>query len=114
MNELRRAMAREMTEDELLLAITQAATLLGWRWTHSRRSDLALVMGQPGFPDLVLARGGRVLFLELKTESGVLTTDQRGWLEAIDGGPDQPGRPLALLVRPRDLDDVLGMLGVPR
>lgn len=107
-------MAREMTEDELLLAIAGAATFLGWRWYHARRSDSALTMGQQGFPDLVLARGGRVLFIELKTEKGVLTTEQRRWLEAIDGDYDDVReltiRPMALLIRPSDLDAVLGML----
>lgn len=112
--ELRRVMARQMTEDELLLAITEAATLLGWRWHHARRADSALTMGHQGFPDLVLARDGRVVFIELKTERGVTTTEQRRWLEAIDGDfndvRDLTIRPMALLIRPTDLDAVLGLL----
>jgi hypothetical protein len=100
---LRAAMARQMTEDELLLAITEGATLLGWRWHHFRRSDKGIQMGHAGFPDLVLAKAGRVLFLELKAEIGHLTTDQRLWLEAMPAHT-------AYLVRPTDLDKVLRVL----
>lgn len=98
---LRRQMARHMTEDELLLAITEAATLLGWRWHHFRRSDKGIQMGHTGFPDLVLAKGGRVLFLELKAQEGHVTSEQLRWLQAL---PD------ALVVRPWDLDAVIGHL----
>jgi len=102
-------MARAMSEDDLLLTITEAATLLGWRWHHVRRSDVALQMGQAGFPDLVMAKAGRILFLELKAEAGVVTSDQRRWLEALDGG----NRWIATVVRPADLDRVLEWLKWP-
>jgi hypothetical protein len=98
-----------MTEDELLLAITEAATLLGWRWHHARRSDQALTMGSQGFPDLVLARRGRVLFLELKQSDGVVTSEQRAWLVTL--GLDIHGLGVrAAVVRPADLDMILEWL----
>lgn len=111
----REAIDRAMTEDELLEAITQAATYLGWRWTHSRRSDLALQMGHSGFPDLVLARDGHVLFLELKTEAGIVSPDQRAWIDAL-APEDYPGglgsqRVDVYVARPRDLDRILRLLG---
>lgn len=101
-------MARAMTEDELLLAITEAATLTGWRWHHVRRSDVALQMGSAGFPDLVMARDGAILFLELKAEAGVVTTAQREWIAALDGGNT---RVTAAVIRPGDLDRVLALMG---
>jgi hypothetical protein len=103
---LRAAMARAMTEDELLLAITEAASLLGWRWHHFRRSDRGIQMGMAGFPDLVLAKAGRVIFLELKAANGHLTTDQRLWLEEL-------GPALAGAVWPQDLDRILDLLREP-
>ena len=38
-----------------------------------------------GFPDLVLAKNGAVLFAELKTDIGVLSNDQIAWLLATHG-----------------------------
>ena len=94
-------MARHMTEEELLTAITEAATYLGWRWHHIRRSDKALQQGHSGFPDLVLAKGQRVYFLELKAAKGTTTPDQEAWIEALPG---------AYVIRPADLDRVLSVL----
>ena len=52
--------------------------------THnSRKSD-------PGFPDLVLCRPasttspGRLIFAELKSSTGKLTTDQHRWLSVLE------------------------------
>jgi hypothetical protein len=102
MIEARRAWARSMTEDQLQDAILDAARLFGWRAYHIRRSDRAIVQGDAGFPDVTLARDGRVLFLELKREGGRMTRAQVEWIEAIGVG--------ALIVRPDDLDTILGML----
>lgn len=59
--------------------VIDLARLAGWLHYHtfdSRRSA-------PGFPDLVLARGRRVIFAELKSERGTLTPEQERWLEAL-------------------------------
>lgn len=104
----RAALAKAISEEELLITITDALTLYGWRWHHVRRSDRALQMGHAGFPDVCAARKGRVLFLELKSAGGTLTEDQRSW-----------GRELApwlshdvswMVVYPQDLDVVLVLL----
>lgn len=95
-------MARYMSEDELLQAITEAATLYGWRWFHIRRSDKALQMGHPGFPDLIVCRGAQMLVMELKSAKGTLTADQARWLGAFG----TVGIEYAV-VRPADLDKVL-------
>lgn len=101
------ALARSMSEEQLLQAITDAATLYGWKWHHVRRSDKALQMGDAGFPDLVLARSGRVIFLELKRASGVVSPDQVAWLEALEPEDGTVRNPRAHLVRPVDLDALL-------
>lgn len=99
-----------MTEDELLTAITEAATYRGWRWHHVRRSDKAQQMGHSGFPDLVLARKGRVLFLELKREHGVVAPDQRAWLGELAPAIGREDQVVALVVYPASLDNVLALL----
>jgi hypothetical protein len=77
---------------------------------HIRRSDFAVQMGSSGFPDLVLARGGRVLFLELKREGAQARADQLAWVNAINGARGlQPLRAFceARIVHPADLDAIL-------
>lgn len=73
------ATALRQTEAQFQQAIIDLARALGWRVFHpfdSRRSD-------PGFPDLTMARSERLLFAELKTETGKVSPTQREWLEAI-------------------------------
>lgn len=64
-----------MTERQLQEHVVAMAHALGWLVYHtydSRRSA-------EGFPDLVLARKGEVLMVELKTEKGRMTEAQRTW-----------------------------------
>lgn len=66
-------------ERGFLSAVLQLARSSGWRAYHthdSRRSE-------PGFPDVVLARSGRIVFAELKTPRGRVTPEQRGWLDVL-------------------------------
>src|SRR5260370_383296 len=57
---------------------------LGWMAHHIRDSRRVL-MGDPGFPDWVFARSGRIVIAELKREAGELKDNQRRWLEALQG-----------------------------
>lgn len=41
----------------------------------------------PGFPDLVLTRGERTIFAELKTNQGQLRESQIVWLDELAKGP---------------------------
>lgn len=90
-----------MTEDELLDGITGALTAGGWLWHHVRRSDRALTMGTPGFPDIVAVHPDRklVFVAELKADVGRLEPGQAEWLEGFMGtGVD------VRLVRPSGYD----------
>jgi hypothetical protein len=62
------------------------------------------VQGHPGFPDLVLARDGEVLFRELKTDRGRLTEAQRHSLEVLGGE----------VWRPNDWSEVEATIDAPR
>lgn len=61
------------------------AKSLGFHLTYhthdSRRSN-------PGFPDLVLlnARSGRLIFVELKAQSGRVRPEQETWINALRAG----------------------------
>lgn len=68
-----------MSETELQEAVIMLARYRDWLWYHthdSRRSNA-------GFPDLVLVRGERLIFAELKSEKGRTTPNQREWLDSI-------------------------------
>lgn len=65
-----------MTEIQLQQSVEELAGLLGWRFYHAHDSR----RDNPGFPDLVLVRGTRVLWRELKREDGRVRPEQRQWL----------------------------------
>ena len=72
-------MSRPVTERTFQKDITELAQRLGWRCYHhadSRRST-------PGWPDLVLLRPPRALFVELKTNEGKMRPAQRETLELL-------------------------------
>lgn len=80
---------------------TGLATALGWDLVyHTLRSKGS----QPGFPDRVLVRD-RVIFTELKTETGKPTDRQQAWLTGLAKAGAE-----AYLWRPSDLGDVGAVL----
>lgn len=80
-----------MTEAQLLQRILDLAKLTGWRVHHCRPAQRANgkwatpVSGNTGFPDLVLARSGVVLFRELKSDKGAAFPEQLDWGHELRG-----------------------------
>lgn len=78
-----------MTERELQKGVIDCARLFGWRVAHFRAAQTARGWRTPveadgaGFPDLVLVRDGRLLFVELKGDGGRVRTEQADWLTAL-------------------------------
>jgi len=92
-----------MLEADLLRTVVEMAHLFGWLVHHDRpalteKGWRTAVQGDAGFPDLVLARDGRVLIVELKAEGRRLTAEQVAWQDAL-------GR-FADVWYPSDLDDI--------
>lgn len=84
--------------------VIDTAHTYGWRVCHhrparTRKGWRTPVQGDAGLPDLILARNGVVLLVELKTDRGRVTAAQRAWLDQLGGH----GR----LWRPRDWPNVL-------
>lgn len=83
-------MTTPLTEDDLLGQVIDLARLHGWRVSHFRpawstRGWRTPVQGDTGFPDLIMARNGRVIVAELKGSAGRLRPEQTAWLDALRG-----------------------------
>jgi hypothetical protein len=72
------------SEEELQANVLRTAGLLGWRYYHTRDSRKSA----GGFPDLVLVRPPRLVFVELKRlperlAAGRPTAEQQAWIEDL-------------------------------
>jgi len=69
----------KLTEAAFQRQVIQYATIAGWRYYHTYRSTRS----PAGFPDLVLVRRPRVVFLELKGDRTPVTDAQRAWIDDL-------------------------------
>ena len=89
------------SERALLEPVRHLARILGWMTYHPHLSRWS----ERGWPDVVVCRPPRVLFLELKSETGRVSAEQTQWIDALRAcGLD------ARVVRPSDLDEIAAML----
>jgi hypothetical protein len=94
-----------VTEAELQQLLTDAAELNGWLVFHDNDSRRNVA----GFPDLVLVKPPRVLFLELKSEIGRVRPEQHVWMDALMRS-DTIG---SAIVRPEHADQIIKYLQDP-
>ena len=89
----RERVLRTVSEKAWLQQVVELARKTGWLVHHSRASLMrsgrwaTALQGAPGLPDLILARAPRVLFIELKTQTGNLSDSQQSWLTELKGCP---------------------------
>jgi hypothetical protein len=104
--EYRRLVGLDASEDDLLTDVGSRLALGSWRWHHVRRLDLGLQMGDPGFPDVIALRGPDLLVAELKGPHGRYELGQREWLAAFD----EVRRIRTATWRPADVDAIAEVL----
>ena len=97
----REVIATSYTEKQWQSEVMALAKDLGWLVYHTLRSNGS----EPGFPDLVLVRGERVLFIEVKTMKGKLSPAQSFWLAALSHTTVE-----VYLWRPSDIQEVAEVL----
>jgi hypothetical protein len=74
-----------LSEKQLLAQVRELAQRYGWLFYHTHDSRHSAA----GFPDCVLVKAGtaqqpgRLLFVELKSTTGKLTSDQLQWLATL-------------------------------
>jgi len=105
-------------EDSWMTWVRDLAQRRSWMTYHTLRSKGS----EPGFPDLVLVRPPRLVFVELKTDSprSGPSREQRDWLDALDAVANGGGRrhrtrtgypiPETYIWRPRDRDLITAAL----
>lgn len=98
-----------VSEDAFQRWVIEVAHWYHWRVTHFRKVKLPSgrwgtpLQGDPGYPDLSLARAGVVLLAELKTDTGKVEPEQAKWLQEI--GPE-----IGRVWRPRDRPAIVAEL----
>jgi hypothetical protein len=85
----RELLDRQVSESDWQTTVIDLAQALGWRVAHFRPARTeqgwrtAVQADGAGFPDLTMVRGGRLLFIELKSGRGRLSVHQGAWLDAL-------------------------------
>lgn len=83
---------RAISERDWQATVTQMLTAFGWLWYHApdNRPVNGRIQGiKAGFPDIVAVRGRRILWIELKRETGKTSPDQDTWLGRLgDAGQE--------------------------
>lgn len=87
-----------LSEGQFLDMIITRARARQWLVHHDRPAPtkdrngrwITHTVGDPGFPDLVMAKAGRCIFAEVKTETGRISPAQRVWIEALNGAVWRP------------------------
>ena len=88
----------KMTEKEFQAQVVEMAKAFGWLVYHTWNSQHSAA----GFPDLVMVRGGKLIFAELKTEKGMLSDAQWEWAMELKGVKGVN----AYMWRPSSIDEI--------
>ena len=96
-------------EEALQSKVLALAKLYGWQRHHQRAGYqpgtqrwISAISGEPGYPDLVLVRGNRLIFAELKSDKGRLSPGQKEWIALLQGIPSIE----VYVWRPKDWDEI--------
>ena len=88
-----RTMTMKITEADLSTFVEDCLTRFGWWWYHPRPARIRIrgtetyrtaISGHKGYFDYTCVRGERLLFIELKSEKGRLSTDQLKWFNKLE------------------------------
>ncbi len=106
-----------ISEADWQAQVIDLAKLFGWMHHHDRPAPdprqqgqwRTVIDGDKGYPDLTLARAGRVILAELKSEKGRVSKEQMAWLLALGYGATldpKDGAPEVYVWRPSDRREV--------
>ena len=90
-------------------AVIRIAKMRGWECFHPKPHQIRANVWRSdgrGFPDLTMAREGRIIFAELKTAKGNLSVDQKKWLFHLSASKNAE----VYVWRPADLEKIAEIL----
>jgi len=99
---LDRPMAQRIPEKDFQRQVIELAKLYRWHAYHPALSKWS----ERGWPDLALVRPPRLVFAELKSETGKVTEHQERWLALLGACPGIE----TFLWRPADVEAIAGIL----
>ena len=76
-------MSKGISETAFLSQLLDLLKLFGWKYEHTFEQRIYARRTSKGFPDIVAVRPPRLIFAELKSEAGKVTTEQETWLEDL-------------------------------
>ena len=84
--------------------------LFHWRWYHladwrSRLEGPRTTSYTAGFPDIIAVRSGEIIWMELKSQKGSLTKEQKEWIADLQAANQE-----VHVLRPTDFDWVMSRL----
>jgi hypothetical protein len=105
-----------LPEKDFTLAVIALAQSLKWTVAHFRtakitRKDGTVYYETPvqadgaGFPDLVMVRGSRIVWMELKSHRGKVSEEQKVWLGRLRGATED-----VYVFRPADMKRIQEVL----
>jgi hypothetical protein len=105
------AHSRTVSESEWQQQVLKSAHQLGWQSMHIGRTGKHQAVGAKGtlgigWPDLVLVKGGRIIFAELKAQDGTTSIEQKQVLVMLGNVGE------VFVWRPSDFGQVLDTLAV--
>jgi len=105
-------MVKAIPEREFQQQVIDLAHIFHWRVAHFRPAQTkkgwrtAVSADGMGFPDLVLAREGRLIFIEVKSEKGKFSLEQSEWLEVLKA----TGKCEVYVWKPSQWDEIMAIL----
>ena len=99
-DDFREEVRSAISESQFQREVMQLLRAAGWKVYHANKPK----RDERGFPDIVAAKDGTVIFAELKTETGRLRAEQKEWRDEIRGA--------YFVWRPSDMEDIKKTIGV--
>ena len=96
------------SEKEFTARVRYEAQLAGWELIYHTWNSMH---SAKGFPDLVMVKGERLIFAELKMRKGKVSLHQKEWLEGLGR---VPGVEVYTWWYPDDIDTILDILSEHR